>query len=120
MAIEKQKPEVCLIICQSFKEMGETGPALGAFLWPTSPNRVPAPSFKRDGMVTCHKCASRTAPERHAEMTVYDLEPEDFDKLFCKRCKGEGKCSKSPTAMRICQFNVDVGIWDRDCRKQGV
>lgn len=53
------------------------------------------------------------------DKTVYDIEPEYFNKLFCSRCKGEGKCSKSPTAMTVCRVNVEMGIWDRDCRKQG-
>ena len=49
---------------------------------------------------------------------AYDLKAEDFNKLFCCRCKGEAKCSKSLTAMKICWVNIEVGIWDRDCRKQ--
>jgi len=54
------------------------------------------------------------------DKTVYDIEPEDFEKLFCLRCKDEKGCSKSVAATAICRVSVDLGIWDRDFRKQGM
>ena len=44
--------------------------------------------------------------------TVYDLEPEDFDKLFCQVCKEKFRCDQDPKTMNICQQLIDAGIWD--------
>ncbi len=54
------------------------------------------------------------------DKTIYDIEPDDFEKLFCSRCNDERDCSKSATVITICRVSIDLGAWDRGCRKQGV
>ena len=79
------------------------------------PSRVNMVRFKQENKGTIQM------PLRDIlDKTAHDIEPEDFDRLFCPRCKGEGKYSKSPMAMTICRVNVEVGIWGRDCRKQDI
>ncbi len=43
--------------------------------------------------------------------TVYELEPEEFEKLFCQRCCDYGSCSRKPTRMVHCRVLVEVGRW---------
>jgi len=43
--------------------------------------------------------------------TVYELDSEDFEKLFCRRCKENGGCPKDPRTMKVCQALIDSGIW---------
>jgi len=50
--------------------------------------------------------------------TVYDLEFEDFEKLFCRQCKDCGICVKDPKTVNICQQLIDNGVWDIVFRKQ--
>ena len=47
--------------------------------------------------------------------TVYDLEMEDFEKLFCRRCRHQGTdyCPKPDSEMEFCKRLVDCGFWDR-------
>jgi hypothetical protein len=49
--------------------------------------------------------------------TVYDLEFEDFEKLFCRQCKDCGICDKDPKSVDICMSLIDSGIWDKHLRK---
>jgi len=52
--------------------------------------------------------------------TVYDLEPEDFEKLFCCQCRYyRGGCDQSFKDINACQFLIDSGVWDKLYRKQG-
>ena len=48
-----------------------------------------------------------------AGKTVYDLEREDFEKLFCQHCKDCGICVKDPKTVNICMGLIDSGVWDR-------
>ena len=50
--------------------------------------------------------------------TVYDLDQEDFEKLFCRRCKENGICDKDPKTVNVCMGLIDSGIWDRQFRKR--
>jgi len=50
--------------------------------------------------------------------TVYDLEFEDFEKLFCHQCKDWGTCDKAPKTVTTCQQLIDNGVWDIVSRKQ--
>ena len=44
--------------------------------------------------------------------TVSELEPEDFEKLFCQQCKEYQSCSKEPNiTMKVCQALIDSGLW---------
>ena len=48
--------------------------------------------------------------------TVYDLEKEDFKKLFCHRdC---GICTKDPKTINICMGLIDRDVWDIAFRKR--
>jgi hypothetical protein len=49
--------------------------------------------------------------------TVYDLEFEDFEKLYCWQCKENGICDKDPKTVNICMGLIDSGVWDRQLRK---
>jgi len=50
--------------------------------------------------------------------TVYDLEFEDFEKLYCQRCRDSGICVKDPKTVNICMQLIDNGIWDSHFRKR--
>jgi len=50
--------------------------------------------------------------------TIYDLEQEDFEKLFCRYCKDGGICVKDPKTVNICMGLIDSGIWDEHFRKR--
>jgi len=45
--------------------------------------------------------------------SVYDLEVEDFEKLFCHRCRyNNGKdCFKRFRDMSVCKTLIDGGVW---------
>ena len=49
--------------------------------------------------------------------TVYDLEDEDFAKLFCEQCREYGACPRADKKMLSCKALIDSGLWDRYCRK---
>jgi len=44
--------------------------------------------------------------------TVYDLERDDFDKLFCQQCRDCGRCAKDPKTIDLCKQLIDSGVWD--------
>jgi hypothetical protein len=50
--------------------------------------------------------------------SVYDLEQEDFEKLYCRQCKDSGICVKDPKTVNICMPLIDSGIWDTHFRKR--
>jgi len=50
--------------------------------------------------------------------TVYDLEQEDFEELYCQHCKDQGICVKDPKTVNICMALIDSGAWDRHFRKR--
>ncbi len=50
--------------------------------------------------------------------TVYELELEDFEKLFCQHCKDYGICDKYPRTVNMCMGLIDSGVWDRQLRKR--
>ena len=50
--------------------------------------------------------------------TIYDLESEDFEKLFCHQCKNQGICTKDDKTVNICMGLIDSGAWDLAFRKQ--
>lgn len=50
--------------------------------------------------------------------TVYDLEIEDFEKLFCHQCRDYQICDKDPKTVNMCMVLLDSGVWDRQLRKR--
>ena len=51
--------------------------------------------------------------------TVYELDREDFDKLFCWQCRFYETCNKDPEfTMKACQGLIDSGVWDATHRKR--
>ena len=48
--------------------------------------------------------------------TVYDLELEDFEKLFCQQCKDYRECVKDPKTISICKQLISNGVWDSHFR----
>jgi len=50
--------------------------------------------------------------------TVYDLEFEDFEKLYCRQGKDSVICVKDPKSVNICMGLIDSGIWDTHFRKR--
>ena len=49
--------------------------------------------------------------------TVYDLEPEDFEKLFCQQCKEYSQCPRDELKLTGCKLLVDSGVYDKYYRK---
>ena len=49
--------------------------------------------------------------------TVYDLEREDFEKLFCRQCQEAEYCPKDDKKILGCKAFVDSGLWDQFYRK---
>ena len=49
--------------------------------------------------------------------TVYDLEREDFEKLFCRRCKEYPQCPRDELKLTGCKLLVDSGVYDKYYRK---
>ena len=41
--------------------------------------------------------------------TIYQLEPEEFEKLFCQRCSDYDSCSRKPTRMVHCKVLIEIG-----------
>ncbi len=50
--------------------------------------------------------------------TVYELDREDFEKLFCQQCRDCGICVKDPRTIIICRQLIDNGVWDLLFRKR--
>ena len=44
--------------------------------------------------------------------TVYNLEREDFVKLFCRRCHEYEHCSRDDKKILGCKAFIDSGLWD--------
>jgi len=49
--------------------------------------------------------------------TVYDLDREDFEKLFCQHCKEYAQCPRDDLRLRVCMLLVDSGVYDSCLRK---
>jgi len=49
--------------------------------------------------------------------TVYDLEREDFEKLFCHFCHECKECDRNDKKMLACRAFVDSGLWEKFYRK---
>jgi len=49
---------------------------------------------------------------------VYDLEFEDFEKLYCQHCKDQGICVKDQKTVNICMGLIDSGVWNIHFRKR--
>ena len=50
--------------------------------------------------------------------TVHDLDPEDFEKLFCQHCLEYEECPRHRSKMVGCKAFVDTGLWDVFYRKR--
>jgi len=50
--------------------------------------------------------------------TVYELEQEDFETLFCRRCKDYPQCPRDELKMKGCQLLVDSGLYDTCLQKR--
>jgi hypothetical protein len=50
--------------------------------------------------------------------TIYDLESEEIDALFCSKCKERPRCDQDFKTMDICKQLIDGGIWDSLYRKR--
>ena len=48
--------------------------------------------------------------------SVYDLDREDFETLFCQQCKNYGICDRDDGDRGVCKAVVDSGIFDRHYR----
>ena len=48
--------------------------------------------------------------------TVYDVELEDFEKLFCEQCRYQ-ICPRDDMKILACKDLVDSGLWDKFYRK---
>lgn len=44
--------------------------------------------------------------------TVYDLDQEDFEKLYCHQCRDCGICTKDIQTVDLCKQLIDNGLWD--------
>ena len=44
--------------------------------------------------------------------TVYELELEDFEKLFCQHCHEYKECGRNEKTILSCKVFVDSGLWD--------
>ncbi len=51
-------------------------------------------------------------------MTVYELDREDFEKLFCHRCKEYPQCPRDDLKVKVCRLLVDSGVYDTCLRKR--
>ena len=49
--------------------------------------------------------------------TAYDLELEDFEKLFCRCCRDSKVCDKDPKTVNMCLGLIDSSLWDSHLRK---
>jgi hypothetical protein len=49
---------------------------------------------------------------------AYDLDREDFEKLFCRQCHEYGECPRDDKKMLGCKAFVDSGQWDKFYRKR--
>ena len=49
--------------------------------------------------------------------TAYELDREDFEKLFCRCCKDFYKCAKDDGDIELCKPLIDSGLWDKFYRK---
>ena len=50
--------------------------------------------------------------------TVYELDREDFEKLFCHHCKEYPQCPRDDLRVKGCQLLVDSGVYDTCYRKR--
>lgn len=53
------------------------------------------------------------------DKSVYELEPEDFEVLFCKLCLEYKGCPRDEKKVLSCKAFVDSGLWDKYQRKKG-
>jgi len=49
--------------------------------------------------------------------TIYELEQEDFEKLFCAHCHEYEQCQRDDKKVLACKAYVDSGLWDKFYRK---
>ena len=49
--------------------------------------------------------------------TVYDLDREDFEKLFCQQCHEYEECDRNDSDIEVCKALIDSGIWDKHYHK---
>ena len=49
--------------------------------------------------------------------TIYDLNPEEFDKLFCQHCHEYEECPRDDKKILGCKAFVDSGLFDKFYRK---
>lgn len=50
--------------------------------------------------------------------TVYELEGEDFEMLFCQHCKEYPQCPRGDLKIKSCQLLVASGVYDTCLRKR--
>ncbi len=50
--------------------------------------------------------------------TIYELEQEDFEKLFCQQCKEYSHCLRDDKMRLGCKLLVDSGVYDSYLRKR--
>jgi len=49
--------------------------------------------------------------------TVYELEQEDFETLFCQSCHEYNACPRDDKKILGCKVLADSGLWDMFYRK---
>ena len=47
--------------------------------------------------------------------TVSELELDDFEMLFCWRCRKYMQCTRNNGNILECKAAVDSGLWDQSC-----
>jgi len=50
--------------------------------------------------------------------SVYYLDQDQFEKLFCRHCKESESCGKTPDAIHSCMGLLDSGVWDAAFRRR--
>jgi hypothetical protein len=52
---------------------------------------------------------------------LYDLSPEEFKELYCRRCLEAkwNECARAEKDIHICKGLIDCGLWDRHYKRLG-
>ena len=57
-------------------------------------------------------------PKDLSGKTVYDLDRETFEELFCQQCHEYEECDRNDKKILGCKAFVDSGLWDAFYRKR--
>jgi len=48
---------------------------------------------------------------------LYDLNPEEFEELYCRYCRENEECLRTEKDIHVCEGLIDSGLWDKHYRK---